>query len=103
MFSIAGRVAAINGLAVHLGQQDVGDSAHHRLRRALKQIGKPHQKPALAQADGVVDVRESKKLDLQLRQRSAGPQLAVFLMKDFEQSLTHSEPSLARTDLNEFD
>src|ERR1700691_252153 len=97
IFSIAGRVAAIDRLAVHLGQQDVSDGAHHRLRRALQQIGKPHQQPALAQSNGVVYVGEGEEFDLQLRRRSARTQLPVFILENLKQSLTHSEPRLARS------
>jgi hypothetical protein len=69
----------------------VGNGSYHRIRRTFQQIGKPHQKPAFAQANRIVDVRESKKLNLQLRRRGAGPQLPVFLMKDFDESLAHSQ------------
>src|SRR5580704_17581854 len=93
------RLARIDGLAVHLSQQNVRDGAHHRFRRAFQQIRKPYQKPALAQADGVVDVREREKLNLQLRRLRAGTQFPVFLLKNFEQSRTHSEPRLARARL----
>ena len=96
IFSIAGRVAAVDRLAIHLGQQDVGDGAHYSLRRAFKQIGKPHQQPAFAQANCVVDIGEGKKLDLQLRRRGSGTQLPVFFMKKFEQSLAHDEARLSR-------
>src|ERR1700689_3586519 len=96
IFSITGRVAAIDRLSVHLGPQNVGDRPHHRVGRPFQQIGKPYQKFALAQANGVVNICEGKKLDPQLRRNSSGPQLPVFLIKDFEQSLTHSEARLAR-------
>src|SRR5205807_4387824 len=77
------------------------DGAHHRLRRAFQQIGEPYKKPALAQANGVIDVREGKKLYFQLRRCCRRPQLAMFFMKDFQQSLTHSEPRLAWDDSRE--
>src|ERR1700691_3244513 len=96
IFSIASRVPSVDRLAVHLSQQNVRDRPYHGVRRAFQQIGKPHQKSALAQANGVVNICEGKKLDPQLRGHSSGPQLPVFLIKDFEQSLTHSEARLAR-------
>src|ERR1700733_14512966 len=96
VFSITRRVAAIDGLAVHLRQQNVSDRPYNRVRRAFQQIRKPYQKPALAQPDGVIDVGESKKLDPQLRRHNAGTQLPVFIIEDFEQSGTHGEPRLAR-------
>src|SRR5580704_3530249 len=99
ILSITRRMPAIDRLAIHLSQQDVGNGAHHRVRRAFQQIGQPHQKPTLAQANGVVNVGKGKKLDLQLRQRSPRTQLAVFFMEDFEQSLTHSEPRLAQAQI----
>src|ERR1700720_845383 len=99
IFSVARGQATIDGLAIHLGQQDVGNSAHYRVRRTLQQIGQAYQKPALSQSNGVVYVRKGKKFDLQFRQRRARTQLPVFLMEDFEQSLTHSEPRLARAEL----
>ena len=98
IFSITRRVATINGLAVHLGQQDMGNRADNPLRRAFEQIGKPYQKPALAQANRIVDVGESKELDLQFRRHGAGTQLPVLIMKDFKKSRTHNATRLARTD-----
>ncbi len=97
IFSVAGSMAAVDGLAIHLGQQDMSDGSHHPLGSAFKQIGKPHQKPALAKSNGVVNVSEGKKLNLQLRRQSAWTQLPVFFMENFEQSLAHSEPRLARS------
>src|ERR1700729_1892620 len=99
IFSIARRQASIDGLAIHLGQQDVGNRAYYSVRRTLQQIGEADQKPALAQSNGVVYICEGKKFDLQFRQRRARTQLPMFLMEDFEQSLTHSELRLARAEL----
>ena len=64
IFPIAHRVSTINRLAVHLGQQNVGDGAYHRIRRTFQQIGKPYQKPALAQANRIINVSEGKKFNL---------------------------------------
>src|ERR1700677_2467399 len=93
------RQAAINRLAVHLRQQDVCNGADHSLPRALQQTGKPPQKPALPQANRVVDIGEGEEFNSQLRRRSPGPQLPVLVMKNFEQSFTHSDPRLAWDDL----
>ncbi len=46
--AVAGGVAAIDGLAIHLGQQNVGNRANYVLWRAFEQVRKPYQKPALA-------------------------------------------------------
>jgi hypothetical protein len=97
IFTVTSRLATVDGFTVHLRQQNVGDSSDHRLRRTFQQIGEPDQKPAFAQADRVINIGEGKKLDLQLRRRSAGTQLAMCFMEDFEQSLTHNKLRLART------
>jgi len=46
IFSVASGVASIDGLAIHLRQQNMGDSSNHRIRSAFQQIREPDQKPA---------------------------------------------------------
>jgi hypothetical protein len=60
---VSGRGFAIDRSAVHLGQKDVGDGAQHRFRRALQEIGKPHQQFALAHPDGVFDAGKSEEFN----------------------------------------
>ena len=98
IFSISRRLPAINRLAIHLCQQDVRNRPNHRLRRALQQVGKPHQQPPLAQPNRIVHIRKRKKFNFQFRRRRPRTQLPVFFLEKFEQSLTHNEPRLARTE-----
>src|SRR5271157_1262326 len=99
VFSVTRRMPAIDRLTIHLRQENMRDGPHNRVRRPFQQIGEPHQKPTLAQSNGVVNVREGKEFDLQLRRRSPGTQLPVYLLEDFKQSLTHGELRLACSDL----
>src|SRR5439155_1553908 len=52
--SITSSMHALNGLAIHLGQEDVSNGAQHRFRRSFQQVGKTDEKFAVAQANGVV-------------------------------------------------
>jgi len=71
VFAIARSLGMIDGAAVHLGQQDMGDRLENGLRRTFEEVGEPDEQASVTQTDGVVDVREGKKLDFQLRW--AGP------------------------------
>lgn len=64
IFSVASGVAAIDGLAVHLGKKDVGDGVKNRVGGAFQEIREPYQQPTLAKANGVVYVGEGEKFDL---------------------------------------
>jgi len=63
VFAVAGGMAAVDGLAIHLGQQDVSNRPQYGLRRAFEQIGQAHQQLSLAQADGVIDVGKGEEFN----------------------------------------
>src|SRR5258708_21182578 len=67
-------------------------------RRALQQVGNPHQKLALAQPNGVVDIREAEELDPQFRDLRPRPQLAVRLFEQLADFCRHLSCRLARAD-----
>ena len=91
ILAIARRLPAVNRMAIHLGQQDVRDGPQNRFRRAFQQIREPHQQPAIAQPNRIVNVGEGEEFDLQLGQGSARPQLLVSFLEDFEQAFAHGE------------
>src|SRR5438309_4535479 len=95
IFAITSRLAAIDGLPVDLREQNVSDGAKNACGSAFEQIREPHQKPTLAHADGVVDVREGEELNLQLGRGRSRPQFPVCFVKKFRQAVSHAEGRLA--------
>ena len=96
VFAIARSVRVIDGAAVHLGQEDMCDRLENGLRSTFEEVGQPDEKASVAKTDGVVDVREGKKLDFQLRWAGAGAELCVGFLEKFEKSGTHGEGRVAR-------
>ncbi len=54
----------VNGLAVQLGQQDMGDGANYGLGSTLKQVGKADEDLAFAKTDGGVERSETAQTDM---------------------------------------
>ena len=96
VFSVASCVPTIDWLAVHFGQQDMGDGPENRVWSALQQIGEPDQQASVAEADCVVDVGEGVKLDLQLGDGRRRAEFPIGFLKDFKQAFAHGEGRLAR-------
>src|SRR6202008_1237414 len=65
VFTVTRGLPAIDGSAVHLGQQNVRDSLQNRFGSAFQQVGEANQQAAVAQPDGVVDVGEGEELNLE--------------------------------------
>lgn len=80
-FAKPGCVLSIDLFAVELGNQDVKDGMQHGLRRSLQQVRDSHQNAPVAQPDGVVEIGEGKKLNLEFRQGSARTQLTICQLK----------------------
>jgi len=95
VLAVTRSVPAVDGLAVHLGQEDVGDGADNRFGGAFEQIGKANQQPAPAQANGVIEIGEPEELDFQFRQGNAGAQPPMLVLKYSEKPLAHGEARLA--------
>src|SRR5438128_11761592 len=96
--AIARSELAIYRLAVHLGQQDVGNCLQHITRRAFEQIGNPYQQASFTQTDSVVYIGETEELDLKLRDRRPRPKLAKSLFKNLDEFAGHGNKSrLARS------
>jgi len=93
---IAYRIRPLDRLAIHLGQQDMGNCPQHGFWRAFQQVRQAHQEFPIAQANGVVDVDESEELDAQLGARRARTQLAIGFLENLEKPLPHVAASLAR-------
>jgi len=96
VFAIARRVSAVDGPAVHLGQQDVGDGLENGLGGPLEQIREANQEASVAQTDGVVDVSEGKEFDFQFGWGAAGAELCVGFLEKFKKTGTHGEARVAR-------
>ena len=96
IFAIARRLPAINRLPVHLGQQDMRDGPQNRVRRPFQQIRKPHQQPAFAQPNRIVDIGKREKFDLQFWNGRTRPQFLIGFLEDFKQPFAHGELRLAR-------
>jgi len=79
--SITGRLARSIDCGT-FGQQDMGEADHSS--GLLRAIGKPTG-ACLAQANGVIEVRQTQKNSIFSQAGTPGP-IAVFLMEDFEQS-----------------
>jgi len=62
----------VDGLFIELGEQDVGDGADYRLRRAFEKVGKADVDLAFAQADGGVERRKAAEAHRYGRHGSAG-------------------------------
>src|SRR5271165_2932563 len=79
----------INGLAVKLGDEDVGDGPQHWLRRALENVGEIHLDAAFAQADGGVEAGEMVEANIERRHRRARTQQAILLLKPVDDLGVH--------------
>ena len=94
--SIAGAVGTIDGLAIKLGQQNVGDRVQHSVGRAFEQVGEADVEFSLAHADGVVDGDKRIETNMQGRRGRAGTQFAIGFVKDFFELWGHVEGRVAR-------
>lgn|SRR5579862_4996546 len=72
----------IDGLAVELGEEDVGDGAQHALRRAFEQVRETDKDAAFAQADGGVQRGESAETDEDGRHGRPRTEGAILLLKN---------------------
>ncbi len=93
--AIAGALDTIDGLAIELGEEDVGDRKEHRIGCAFEQIGNPDVKLALTEADGVVDGDEWIKTKVHGRRGCPRAQFAIRFMKDFGELWGHVVGRLA--------
>src|SRR5215813_11433732 len=88
-------MSAVNRLTVHLGDEDVSNRTEHVFRRPLQQVRKSHEKPAITEANGVVNVGKAVELYFQMGHGRARPQFAVGLIKYLLKARTHDlEPSM---------
>jgi hypothetical protein len=84
-----GRAGPVNRLAVHLRQKNMRDGLEHWSRSAFEQIRDTHEKPAIPEPDGIVEVGKAKELDSELRHGGPRPQLAVSLLKNLCDPVAH--------------
>lgn len=92
---ITGVVAAVNRLAIQLGEQNVCNRVQHRFRSAFKKIGEPDIEFSLAHADRVVDGNKRIETRVQGRCGRAGSKFAIGFAKDFGELWRHVEKRLA--------
>ena len=94
--SIPAVVDAIDGLAIKLGEKDVGDRMEYGVGRAFEQIGEANVEFSFAKADGVVNGDERIKTNVHGRRERARAKVAVGFVKDFGELWGHVEGRLAR-------
>ena len=89
---LGGDVAAVavgvvggDGLAVELGEEDVGDGVVDDLGGVLEEVREADVEVALAQADGGVEGGEAAETDVQGWDGRAGTEFAVLLFKDVDE------------------
>jgi cytolysin (calcineurin-like family phosphatase) len=93
--AIASAMSALDGLAIELGEQDVGDRVQHGIGRAFEQVGEANVELSLAEADGVVDGDKGIKASMHRWRRGARTEFAIGLVKYFGEIGRHGEGRVA--------
>ncbi len=82
-------MGCVNGLAIELGEKDVGDGAEHAFRGSLEDVGQVGLDAPIAQADGGVESGEAVEANVKSGYGRAGTQHAVFLFKPTDNFRVH--------------
>ena len=80
--AVAVGVGGADGLAVELGEEDVGDGVVDGGGGGFEEVGEVDVEGALAQADGGVEGGEAAETDVDGGDGGAGAELAVLVLED---------------------